>query len=157
MSPDGWNNGESLRTHRETGVDAMSFAASFIVEDSARTEGGALTYEIRLPWYRSLPLSSLVALEVSLNGEAVPAERLRVRLNDKELALAEFAPLWDEYWFVQDRATVVVAGAAVGEPTEVDVRTRVDLRSPYIMIAPNTPLVSHVDVVKHLTVGKAAE
>lgn len=33
---------------------------------------------LRVPWYRSLPLSCVDAVEVSVNGQAVPRERIRL-------------------------------------------------------------------------------
>ncbi|VXC24647.1 conserved hypothetical protein [Arthrobacter sp. 9AX] len=123
----------------------MTFAGTFIVEDSLQADDQKLKYKIRLPWYRSLPLSSVTNLEVGLDGVPVDSKNLRVELNGKILSLEEFEPLWDEYWFVQDNATILIEGhPALGDAVEV--RTRINLRSPYIMVAPDQPLITNTDV-----------
>ena len=59
-----------------------------------------------MPWYRALPLSSLEGLEVSLDGDAVPSEALRLSLDGKTYSLADLPPLYDEWWYVADAAEV---------------------------------------------------
>lgn len=133
----------------------MTFAGTFIVEDSLHTDDQVLEYRISLPWYRSLPLSSVTNIEVGLDGVAVESDRVRIQLNGKVLSIEEFAPLWDEYWFVQDKATIIIKNhAPVGDTVEV--RTRVDLRSPYIMVAPDQPLVTNTDVTTTFKVKRAS-
>lgn len=61
-------------------------------------------YELRigLPWIRSMPLSSISALSVQLDGEPV-GNRLRIRLGDRDVQ-AEALPVEAGWWFIQDHA-----------------------------------------------------
>jgi len=85
-------------------------------------EGFAL--RLSLPWIRSLPLSSLQDLAVSVDGEPVGA---RVR---------EGHPEW---WFLQDRVEVVAPGPLADGCHEVEVAF--SLLIPYLPGAPGHPLV----------------
>lgn len=130
-------------------VAIMSAAGTFVVNDSGRIDNDDLLYDVRLPWYRSLPLSSVVSLDIEIDRTKINADDIRVLLNGRTLRPKEFAPIWTEYWFVQDRATIRVSGLPPGLASPLTVRTRLSLRSPYIMIAPQTPLVSQVDATTH--------
>ncbi|MCX8456113.1 hypothetical protein [Paenarthrobacter ureafaciens] len=65
-------------------------------------------YELRigLPWIRSMPLSSISALSVQLDGEPV-GNRLRIRLGDRDVQ-AEALPVEAGWWFIQDRLVLVL-------------------------------------------------
>lgn len=86
---------------------------------------------VRLPWYRSLPLSC-VDIRLAVDGEDVGEERIRLHANDRDYALGDLRDLWDEFWFVLDEAGLrVTAGEelAVGEH---EVAVEMVLRPPYI-------------------------
>lgn len=128
----------------------MTNEGFMIVPDSASLEGGALTYAIRLPWYRSLPLSAVETLEVRVDGEEIPAQDVRIHINDVDRTPEELRHLWDEMWFVQDQARIRIpdAGPTSGSRT---ITTHVALRSPYILIGPEHPLVTHSTVTHTFT------
>ncbi|HWI30744.1 MAG TPA: DUF6379 domain-containing protein [Microbacterium sp.] len=120
----------------------MTNEGFLVVPDSAAVEGGTLTYRVRLPWYRSLPLSAVEDIAVAVDGADVPADRIRIRVNGGEYKTKDLHERWEDIWFIQDEATIVVPDPGTDAP-ERSVMTRIALRSPYIMIGPDTPLVTH--------------
>lgn len=96
---------------------------------AARPEGLAIS--LRLPWYRSLPLSVIQLDELRIDGTEIPAGKLRFQVNGQLRPLAEMAQLTGEYWFVQDSLVLVADQAiAAGEEHEVDVT--LSFYPPYI-------------------------
>ncbi len=99
---------------------------------------------LTVPWYRSLWLSSVSDIAVSVEGRPIPADDLRVELGERSFRVAELADQWDVLWFIQDRLIVVVPlDAPPAEGQEVDVEVTVDLRLPYMQIAPQKYVTNH--------------
>jgi hypothetical protein len=121
-----------------------------ISDGSLRGGADGFTFDLRMPWYRSLPLSSLEGLEVSLDGEAVPSEQLVLSLQGKTYALADLPPLHDEWWYVVDPVEVRAPrpGGVQAGAHELDVT--IALRIPYIVESGN-PLVMRERCVKTQT------
>ena len=95
----------------------------------ARPDG--LAIGLRLPWYRSLPLSVIQLDGLRIDGSDIPGEKLRFELNGKLRPLAEMADLTGEYWFVQD-SLVQVADHAVAAGGEHEVDVTLSFYPPYI-------------------------
>lgn len=95
-------------------------------------------FELRigLPWIRSMPLSCVRDLSVSIDGEAVPD--LRVLLGTQVLEPSALAgtPQW---WFLQDR--LVLAGERLLRPGRFAVSVEFQLLVPYLRAGPDAPLV----------------
>jgi hypothetical protein len=114
---------------------------------SATEEGYAL--EIHSHWYRSLPMTSLAVVDLTLDGERVDPYQLRVGVNGKTFAFAELEELYDEWWFITDAVTLVIPrpGAAAGERHRVELD--LGLSIPYLIVGPGEgqPLLasSHTD------------
>jgi len=118
-----------------------------IADNSLRSAGDGFAFDLRMPWYRALPLSSLEGLEVSVDGEPVPTDRLRLSLGGTTYALSDLPPLHDEWWYVADPAEVWAPkpdGLTAGEH-ELDVT--IALRIPYI-VESGHPLVMRERCVK---------
>jgi hypothetical protein len=118
-----------------------------IADGSLRAAEGGFAFDVRLPWYRALPLACVEGLEVALDGEKVPSEELRIEFNGQTYALADLPPLHDEWWYVADAAPVtapLAKGLGEGEH-ELDVTIHV--RIPYIIEA-GVPLVMREHCVK---------
>lgn len=97
-------------------------------ESLRRTVEGA-ECRLRLPWYRSLPLSVIRIDAVSLDGQEIPATALRFAINGQTRPVSALDDLTDEYWFVQDSLTLSIAA-----PVAKDARLEVTLSfyPPYI-------------------------
>jgi hypothetical protein len=95
-----------------------------------RTATGAVL-DLRLPWYRALPLSTVEVASLRIDGREVPAERLRFELNDRTYPLSEIGEQVKEYWFVTDSAFLHVEDPALladGHTVELTL----NLYPPYI-------------------------
>jgi uncharacterized protein DUF6379 len=123
-----------------------------IADGSLRAGEDDFSFDLRMPWYRALPLSCLEGLEVTIDGEPVPSEGLRLVLGGKTYKLSDLPPLYDEWWYVADPADVHApkpGGLADGEH-ELDVT--IALRIPYI-VESGHPLVMRERCVKTQTTG----
>src|SRR5919205_232333 len=121
-----------------------------IADGSLEGREDGFSFDLRMPWYRALPLSSLEGLEVSIDGEPVASDDLRLELEGKTYSLADLPPLYDEWWYVADAAEVRApkrGGLAAGEH-ELDVT--IFLRIPYI-VESGHPLVMRERCVKTQT------
>ena len=118
----------------------MSLAASMVDDDALRAADDGFELDVHLNWYRSLPLSSLDTVEVTVNGEAIERNEITFVVNGGEHSLDELTELWDEMWFVLDPATLRVSRPLVRTGEQADVSVRLGNRIPYILIGPNQPL-----------------
>lgn len=84
----------------------------FLCADDIRTvvhEGReGLLFRVRLPSYRSLPLSCIERIELSIDGERVPSEGRRLILDGHSHRLEELADLNRVFWWVLDPADLFV-------------------------------------------------
>jgi Domain of unknown function (DUF6379) len=107
-----------------------------LVEDnSLKTTPAGCEIGLRLKWYRSLPVSCIEKLEVSLDGKPVDPAEIRLGVNGHQFRLEELAGLVEEFWFIQDSAILSVSQAnkwKVGETHKINVELAV--RFPYIPI-----------------------
>jgi hypothetical protein len=123
----------------------------FILSDdalAATAEGCAL--QIRSHWYRSLPLSSIGILTVSVDGKTILPESLALEINGRRHALPRLPDLHDEWWFILDSATLhLPTPLAANRPHEITLE--LGLLLPYILVGPNAePLLSSSRVTKIL-------
>ncbi|MFT3797604.1 DUF6379 domain-containing protein [Microbacterium sp.] len=108
-----------------------------IAGDSLRAhpEGAALA--LTVPWYRSLWLSSVSTLRVTIDGEEVPEQDLVFELGGVRYAIADLCAQSDVLWFLQQHPLLIVrrdVQVALGETHDVVVHG--ELRLPYMQIAP---------------------
>jgi len=87
--------------------------------------------EIRLPWYRSLPMSCIERLEFTVDGVTVPAAHTVLVSDGIPYAAEKLAQLCDTQWFVLDtkQARLTLDGPLT--PGEHDVSLLMSLRIPY--------------------------
>lgn len=120
---------------------------------SATTEGCAL--QIRSHWYRSLPLSSIKILTVSIDGANISSENIAFEINGNLHPLHSLASLHDEWWFILDAATLHIqmqTNFTAGTTHEIAVE--LGLLLPYILVGPNAePLLSSSRVTKTFTLS----
>lgn len=108
-----------------------------IHEDSLRPHPDGLALRLTIPWYRSLWLSSVTSLELTIDGEEVAQEDLRFELDGRSYALAELPEQSETLWFLQQHPLLVVRRnepVVLGETH--DVLLVGQLRLPYMQIAP---------------------
>jgi hypothetical protein len=95
-----------------------------------RTATGAVL-DLRLPWYRALPLSTAEVASLRIDGREVSPERMRFELNGKTFRLAEIGEQVKEYWYVTDSAFLHVEDPALLADGHVAELT-LNLYPPYI-------------------------
>jgi hypothetical protein len=119
----------------------MTISENILVEDSLRASPTGFEVQVLLNWYRSLPLSCVQTLELTVNGQAVPRAQIRFVINGRDRSLDELQDLTDEDWFVQDRATLRVQRSPAVKPGEpLDVALKLGSRIPYIVTGPSSAL-----------------
>ncbi|WJS90807.1 C-glycoside deglycosidase beta subunit domain-containing protein [Microbacterium testaceum] len=136
-----------------------------IHDDSLRAHPDGLALRLTIPWYRSLWLSSVTTLALTVDGEEMDAADLRVEFGDTSYRLDELPEQSERLWFLQEHPLLVARRdhpVALGETHDVVLHG--ELRLPYMQIAPGqdggpgmyVPNVVH-DVKTLTVVGADAE
>jgi len=129
----------------------MATHNTLLSDDSLSVRPGGLALAIRLPWYRSLWLSSVGDITVTVDGRQVPTDKLTVELAGRTYRVRELPDQWDVLWFIQDRLVVVAPLDPPPAPgRQVTVGVTVDIRLPYMQIAPMTYVGNKVTVHRRL-------
>jgi len=115
----------------------MADAVQLVEDNSLQATGAGFEVKIRLLWYRSLPLSCIDHIQLSLDGQAIDPGFILFGINGHQYMLEQLADLVEEYWFIQDSAILSVKQAGVvvkGQSYTIGVD--VAMRFPYIPIGP---------------------
>jgi hypothetical protein len=102
-----------------------------IADNSLQSEPDGFRFDLRMPWYRALPLSSVEGLDVTIDGDAVPSDALRLTYGEETYRLADLPPLYEDWWFVAD--PIVVHAPRAIERGEHELDVTIALRIPYII------------------------
>jgi hypothetical protein len=121
----------------------MATGDTVLTDESLLRRPDGLGIALTVPWYRSLWLSSVSSIAVTVEERPVPPEELTVELAGQTYSVAELPEQWDTLWFIQDRLLVLVPGEPPTEGQEIDVEVTVDLRLPYMQIAPQVYVTNH--------------
>ena len=131
----------------------MATGDTVLTDDSLIRRPEGLGIALTVPWYRSLWLSSVSDIAVSVEGREIPKADLRVELGERTYRVGELQEQWDVLWFIQDRLVVVVPlDEPPAEGQQVDVEVTVDLRLPYMQIAPTKYVTNHASNRRSLAV-----
>jgi hypothetical protein len=97
-----------------------------------RARGGeprAISVDVRLNWSRSVPMSCVQAITLSVDGQPVRAETLTLDHHGEALPLSAWADRDDVWWPVLDPITLTASTAEHLEPgahrIDVEMRVRV--------------------------------
>jgi hypothetical protein len=132
----------------------MGSAVKIIQDDSLRVVEDGYEIQVRLNWYRSLPISSVETLRLSLDGEPVQPNQILFEINNHQYRLEELSEQIEEFWFVQDSAHLHVrqpGKVAAGEAYTIE--AEIALRFPYIQIGPDRFLTN----ISHCTETQTAK
>ncbi|QIG39173.1 pyruvate formate-lyase [Microbacterium sp. 4R-513] len=108
-----------------------------IADDSLRPHPDGLALQLTIPWYRSLWLSSVSTIRLTVDGAEIPSDDLAFELDGTRYALDELPEQSDTLWFLQSHPLLVArldVPVALGEQHEVEIFG--ELRLPYMQIAP---------------------
>lgn len=121
--------------------------------DVRRTPEG-IAVSVQLPWYRSLWLSAVDNVEVTVNGEPVEREKLRFELQGRSYTIDELPEQWDTLWFVADRPDVTIALDPVPAPgAQLTVEVVLTMRLLYMQIAPQVYVTNRVPVEREVVLA----
>lgn len=104
-----------------------------ICDDTLRNDGSnGFSFGARLPYYRGQPLSVVEDLVVTVDGETVPRDQVRLSLGDSTWALDELPALTTLRWEFGEvaRVSVLRPGGLSVQPHEVALA--VHLRISYL-------------------------
>lgn len=110
-----------------------------IDESSLRVHPDGLALSLQIPWYRSLWLSSVTSLQLSVDGEAIAAEDLDFELNGTRYPVSDLPQQSEVLWYLQEHPLLIVRRAApvlLGETHDIDLIG--EMRLPYMQIAAGT-------------------
>lgn len=120
-------------------------------EDALGVDPHGFSLRVGLPWMRSLPMSCVLRLAVTIAEQPVPNEDLRVRIGGQDRDLVDL-PRCDQWWFVQDRL-VITGPVEVLTGHEYDVDVSMQLLLPYLSAGPREAAVLPFQMHRRLRVG----
>ena len=91
--------------------------------------------DLRINYYRGLPLSSVQEITVKLDGTKIPDKDILVELNGKIHEIRQLKDLSAEYWGIKTPMHLRIYGYDL-EDVEHDIEVTVIHRSPYMAFAP---------------------
>jgi hypothetical protein len=103
-----------------------------ISDDGLRATPTGYRIDVRLPWYRSLPISTVEVGEVSIDGRVIDPSRVKFELEGRSYPLTDMADQVDTVWFVLDSAFLDVETPEPPAAGEHDVSVTLNLYPPYI-------------------------
>ncbi|HMY98376.1 MAG TPA: DUF6379 domain-containing protein [Piscinibacter sp.] len=115
-----------------------SFSDYLITVEDSRITPEELVLDLRLPWYRSLPLSVVMPTELVVDGQAVPLDGANVEYEGRRYTLAELPEQVSTFWFIQDSVLLHVPTPRPLAAGRHHVLLTLHLYPPYI------PMLTHV-------------
>lgn len=127
-----------------------------IEQGTLRAAEGRISVSVRMPWYRALPLSSVTAVRLVVDGVELPSEELVWQTADGDrYRLDELPPRHDRWWFVLDSATLEGPLPELSDAVDHEVRVAIGLYIPYVPSVQGPPLLVENDR-KTMTLEQAA-
>ena len=113
------------------------FDQYIVCEDGFRTRDDGRTggvVEVRMPYYRGLTLSMVEAVDLTLDGQTVPADRTTFTVHGNTYTFAELPRTTDDRWEMGERAQLAFETDEPLAPGEHDVAVSVRLRISYMPV-----------------------
>ena len=115
-----------------------AFSDYLITPEDSRITPQGLVLDLRLPWYRSLPLSVVMPTQLVVDGEPVSLEGATVEYEGRRYTLAELPDQVGTFWFIQDSVLLHVPTPRPLAAGPHHVLLTLNLYPPYI------PMLTHV-------------
>ena len=101
----------------------------------ARSDGATGgVVEVRMPYYRGLTLSMVEAVDLTLDGQPVPASRTTFTVHGTTYTFDQLPRTTDDRWEMGERAQLAFETDAPLAPGEHDVAVSVRLRISYMPV-----------------------
>ncbi len=112
--------------------------------------------DLRINYYRGLPLSAVKKIELTVDGEKIPDYLVLAELNGKEFTVPQMKELYAEYWGIKTPMHVRVFNYGLA-PGEHEVAVRIEYKSPYMEFAPGIYGMIDGSCKKKMVVGEGRE
>jgi hypothetical protein len=103
-----------------------------IEPDSLKLTQAGFSVGVRLPWYRTVPLSTVELVSLKVDARSIPADSIRFAINGGEWRLQQLPELVDQQWFVIDTAELRVVDDRLDRGSEHEVEVVLAVYPPYI-------------------------
>ena len=113
------------------------FERYIVCEDGFRTTNDARTrgvVEVRMPYYRGLGLSMVEAVDLTIDGVAVPPSRTTFTVHGTTYRMDELPSALDDRWEMGERAQLAFERDEPLTPGEHEVAVAVRLRVSYMPV-----------------------
>ncbi|HEX4211081.1 MAG TPA: DUF6379 domain-containing protein [Candidatus Binataceae bacterium] len=121
-----------MATPTSTNDLELPAASRVIGSDGIVATSTGLRVDIRLPWYRSLPLSTVEVGEVRISGNIIDPAKVVFELEGKRFALGELADQVSAVWYVLDSAYLDITAGPWKVGDELELSVSLILYPPYI-------------------------
>lgn len=106
--------------------------STILTENGLHASGAGLAIDVRLPWYRALPLSVVDVPALRIDGTEIPREKLLLEVGGRDYRLDELPSQEERYWYVTDSAFLKVPGLKAETGSGHDIDLTIALKLPYI-------------------------
>ena len=122
----------------------MTMVDHVLREDSLHALDNAMLLEVGLPWFRSVPLSCVNGLIVTIGDQQFETKELQIEVDGKFIELQELPDSDLGEWFLQDRKRIKIpTSLSRGELQKV--RVQFEMVIPNIFPTPEKP--AHLPMV----------
>ena len=122
----------------------MTMVDHVLREDSLIVDGNAMLLDVGLPWFRSVPLSCVNGLIVTIGEHRFSAHELQIQVNGQFISVDKLPELDLGEWYLQDRKQIKIP-ALVKQGQLQKVRVEFEMVIPNIFPTPDKP--AHLPMV----------
>jgi hypothetical protein len=109
-----------------------NFSAALLVDTGFRADSQGARIRVRLPWYRSLPMSVIEVFSLKIDDRVIPAAAITIEINGRQLPATQLGELVDEWWYVLDDAILNVSAPGLPPAAQHKVELTLNVYPPYI-------------------------
>lgn len=122
----------------------MTMVDHVLREDSLIVDGNAMLLDVGLPWFRSVPISCVNGLIVTIGEQQFKTAELQIQVGDNFVAMADLPGSDLGEWYLQDRKKVKVP-TLLNKGESQKVRVQFEMVIPNIFPEPGKP--AHLPMV----------
>lgn len=117
------------------------------VISSLKADGNAMLLEVGLPWFRSLPISCVNGLIVTIGENSFNTDDLQIEIDGRFVSMTTLPDSDFGEWYLQDRKKVRVPMKSKSSELQ-KVRVQFDLVIANIFSGPNQPV--HLPMIREV-------
>lgn len=103
-----------------------------ISNDGLKAMHKGCSVAVRVPWYRSLPVSVVEVVEITIDGTALPLNNVLFSIEGELIPIDQLDKQTKSVWYVLDDAYLVIPDANVEQGKTYDVAVTLAIYPPYI-------------------------